>query len=76
MEPKELLEIFKFMIDKNISVVELDEKVNIEITTDSEEEFLKEICKQNNIYICIPPIIHSMHTREAYREEGIKIYRS
>lgn len=75
MEPKELLEIFKFMIDKNIRVIELDEKVNLKITTHSERAFLEAICKQNNISICVPDIMYSMHTRDVWREQRIKIYR-
>lgn len=73
---KEILDICELMIKNNIVAIELDKKVNIKAMTDGEKILFERYLQQNNITICIPDIMYTMSTLEAWRENGIKIYRS
>ena len=73
---KEILGICEFMIKNNIATIELDKKVNIKAMTDGEKILFERYLQQNNITICIPDIMYTISPIEAWRENGIKIYRS
>lgn len=73
---KEILDICEFMIKNNIATIWLDKKVNIKAMTDGEKILFERYLQQNNITICIPDIMYTISPIEAWRENGIKIYRS
>lgn len=73
---KEVLDICEFMIKNNISTIELDKNVNLKSMTDGEKILFERYLQQNDITICIPSIMYSVHPIEVWRENGIKIYRN